>query len=339
MSAVEVLRRHWHPVGWASDVGDGPWATRLLGERIVVWREANGSLVAATDVCPHRGTALSLGAVDGEGCLVCPYHGWSYGPDGSCVAIPQLPPDGRIPPRARLTLHRAAERHGLAWVCLGEPAADIPAFPEWDDPAYRHVPCEPYTWRCGPGRMLENFTDFGHLGYLHDGLLGTKDDLVVPSHEVTDDGPVLRYSLTMTVPNANDRFAVTDVAGAQGLQTNAYVLTLPFTIHLQCRYHDTGAHRTLFFAVQPRDEEESTGYCYQSRDFDLDGDPEPYAAFQALLAEQDRRIVESQLPREIPLEPNAELQLQFDRVALHYRRALRRFLGEQSDDARRMGGS
>ena len=36
--------------------------------------------------------------------------------------------------------------------------------------------------------MVENFTDFGHLGYLHDGLLGTNDDLVVPAHRVEHDG-------------------------------------------------------------------------------------------------------------------------------------------------------
>ena len=130
-----------------------------------------------------------------------------------CVAIPQLEPSRPIPSRVRATGYRCEERYGLVWACLGDPVDDIPAFPEWDDPAYRHVPCPAYTWRTSAPRMVENFTDFGHLGYLHDGLLGTRDDLVVPAHRVETRGRELHYALTMQVPNTNDRFAVTDVKG------------------------------------------------------------------------------------------------------------------------------
>jgi phenylpropionate dioxygenase-like ring-hydroxylating dioxygenase large terminal subunit len=319
---TEVLRKFWHPVGWGNELTSAPLGTVLLDERIVLWRDTQGTPHAARDQCPHRGTALSLGTVDQQGCLVCPYHGWAYDTSGGCTDIPQLPPDSRIPERARINVYSCRERYGLVWVCLEEPAADIPSFPEWDDPAYRHVPCAAYTWNCGAGRMVENFTDFGHLGFLHDGLLGTSDDLVVPAHQVDASGQELHYELTMVVPNTNDQFAVTDVKGERGLQTNTYVLTLPYAIHLACRYHDTGAHRTLFFAVQPRSAAESTGYCYQSRDFDLEADPGSFAEFQAVLAEQDRPIVESQLPTEVPWELRQELQMPFDKVAIAYRRAM-----------------
>jgi vanillate O-demethylase monooxygenase subunit len=325
---TEALRHYWHPVSWASDLGAAPISTMLLEQRVVVWRDPRGRVNAASDRCPHRGTALSLGHVDNQGNLVCPYHGWAYADSGACVRIPQLAPGSPIPGRARIETYHCAERSGLVWVCLDEPAAEIPAFPEWDDGSYRHVACEPYTWRCGAGRMVENFTDFGHLGYLHDGLLGTSDDLVVPAHRVTTEGRHLHYQLTMAVPNTNDQYAVTAVEGERGWQTNTYVLSLPFTIHLQCRYHDTGANRTLFFAVQPHSATTSTGFCFQSRDFDLEAGPEPFAAFQAVLAEQDRPVVESQLPGEVPLEARAELHLSFDRVAVAYRRALQSLLDE-----------
>lgn len=315
------LRHYWHPVGWAEDVGEGPYATELLGERLVLWRTASGVLGAA-DRCPHRGTALSLGEVSGPD-LVCPYHGWHFGPDGRCTRIPQQPTSSPIPERAALQRVALEERYGLLWVALEEPAAPIPDFPEWTDPAYRHVACPSYTWETSPGRMVENFTDFGHLGYLHDGLLGTRDDLEVPAHRVEATGAALHYELTMQVPNTNDTFAVTDLSGERGLQTNRYVLTLPFAIHLQCQYHDSDTHRTLFFAVQPIGPTRCTGYCYQSRDFELDAPDQPFADFQELLAEQDRPVVESQTPAELPLENLAELHLGFDRVAVAYRRALR----------------
>jgi vanillate O-demethylase monooxygenase subunit len=236
--------------------------------------------------------------------------------------MPQLRVGLPVPSQARLSTLACVERYGLVWVSLDESRAELPKFAEWEDASYRHVACAPYRWRTSPERMVENFTDFGHLGYLHDGLLGSRDDLVVPAHQVDQRGRELHYELTMEVPNTNDEFAVTAVVGSRGLQTNTYVLSLPYTIHLACRYHDTGAHRTLFFSVQPHGDGTCTGYCYQSRDFDLAGEDEPYSAFQELLAEQDRPIVESQEPAEVPLEPRTELHLSFDRVAVAYRRAI-----------------
>jgi phenylpropionate dioxygenase-like ring-hydroxylating dioxygenase large terminal subunit len=317
------LARYWYPVGWSAQVGTGPRAVLLLGTRLVVWRDQDGP-AAALDRCPHRGTDLSLGHVDEGGCLVCPYHGWRFDTAGACKQVPQLAPGTPVPARAHLDMVASQERHGLVWVCLAEPCGDIAAFPEYGDPSYRHVPCAPYRWRTSPERMVENFTDFGHLGYLHDGLLGTKDDLVVPAHRVKDTGTALHYTLSMQVPNTNDRFAVTDLSGERGVQTNRYVLTLPYTIHLSCTYEDTGSHRTLFFSVQPHGDGTCTGYCYQSRDFDRDGDDEAYARFQELLAEQDRPIVESQIPAELPAVLTEELHLSFDRVAVAYRRAMSR---------------
>jgi len=315
------LRSYWYPVAWSADVGAAPLGVTLLGERVVVWRGSAG-IAAAVDQCPHRGTALSLGEVDDRGCIVCPYHGWSFATSGACMAVPQLVPGSAVPARAALSTVECQEQHGLVWVCLDEPVAEIPCFPEHGNASYRHVRCAPYRWRTSPERMVENFTDFGHLGYLHDGLLGSSDDLVVPAHRVETIDGQLHYSLAMQVPNTNERYAVTDVSGERGLQTNRYVLTLPYTVHLSCTYEDTGSHRTLFFSVQPHGDGTCTGYCYQSRDFNLEGDGAPYAVFQELLAEQDRPVVESQLPEEVPFEPTAELHMSFDRVAVAYRRAM-----------------
>jgi vanillate O-demethylase monooxygenase subunit len=323
-SLSDAVRPFWHPVAWAAEVAERPIATELLGSPLVLWR-VHDHVSVAFDSCPHRGTQLSLGNVE-DGQLVCPYHGWHFEPDGPCREMPQLAAGIAIPARASLAMVRSMERYGIVWASLEEPMAPVPEFPEWDDPGYVHVPCRSYTWQAGPGRMLENFTDFGHLGYLHDGLLGVRDDLVVPEHAVTTEGLTLSYEIQMAVPNTNDRYAVTDVALARGQQTNTYVLTLPFTIHLRCRYEDSGTYRTLFFAVQPRSDHESTGYCFQSRNFDLEADAADFVDFQELLAEQDRPIVESQRPKEIPLAAADELHLGFDRVAIAYRRALRGLL-------------
>jgi len=308
----------WHPVGWAADLGSQPKQVVLLGRALVIWRDDSGAPRCLRDLCVHRGTALSLGeVVDGE--LACAYHGWRFGGDGMCTRIPQFAPGTQIPPSARVKSFACVERYGLIWVCLGEPRADVAAFPEWDADGFRHVACEPYTWRASAARMLENFTDFGHLGWLHDGLLGSRDDLVVPPHRVDRRGHELHYELTMDVPDAE---GINDTGAARGTMTNTYVVSLPYTIHLRSHYPDSGRSRVLYFAVQPVDAYTSTGYCYQSRDFDHEGDDAKYAEFQRILAEQDRPVVESQRPEQLPMDLADELHLKFDRVAVEYRKGL-----------------
>src|SRR4051794_12242611 len=122
-----VLIDDWHPVAPAEELARRRVVpVRLLGEDLVVWQGDGGQVQAWRDLCVHRGTRLSLGRV--EGCtLRCPYHGWVYGEDGQCVSIPAQP-DVPPPRKARARTYRAAQRHGLVWVSLGEPASDIPPF-------------------------------------------------------------------------------------------------------------------------------------------------------------------------------------------------------------------
>ena len=119
-----AMRRFWHAVMYSSDLGDGPRRADLLGEQIVLVR-LGGAVRCFPDLCVHRGTALSLGWVKDDQ-LQCPYHGWTYGPDGACTSIPAR--FGiNIPKRARLRSYLAEERHGLIWVCLEDaPRQPIP---------------------------------------------------------------------------------------------------------------------------------------------------------------------------------------------------------------------
>src|SRR3954449_4414650 len=83
------------------EIGGAPTSATLLGTRIVLWRSTSGKVVAAPDRCPHREAPLSAGHVEG-GCLVCPYHGWTYGDEGRCVRVPSAADGVPPPPRAHL---------------------------------------------------------------------------------------------------------------------------------------------------------------------------------------------------------------------------------------------
>src|SRR5262249_35828756 len=133
ISRMERLRSCWHGVAYAHVVGGAPYRTELLGERVVIWRDSRGAAHAFRDLGIHRGTALSLGAVAGDE-IVCAYHGWRYGVDGRCTAIPQLDDPSRVPAKARVTAYRCQERYGLVWVAMDEPRWPIPDLPELESP-------------------------------------------------------------------------------------------------------------------------------------------------------------------------------------------------------------
>src|SRR5262249_49061023 len=70
---LAALRACWHPVAFGHDLADRPVHADLLGEPLVLWRGPGGGPRANSDLCVHRGTALSLGWITGDE-LVCPYH-------------------------------------------------------------------------------------------------------------------------------------------------------------------------------------------------------------------------------------------------------------------------
>ena len=115
----------WYAVAASQDLGPGKILPIVLsGENIVVWRAHDGRASAWRDRCPHRGMRLSLGATTGDS-LVCPYHGWTFGPDGHCHHIPAHPQ--LTPSRAaRARIYPVAEQNGYVWVCLGEPSSSRP---------------------------------------------------------------------------------------------------------------------------------------------------------------------------------------------------------------------
>src|SRR5205807_4739569 len=50
-------------------------AKTLLGEPVLIGRDAAGAVFALRDLCPHRGVPLSCGSFDGKA-VECCYHGW-----------------------------------------------------------------------------------------------------------------------------------------------------------------------------------------------------------------------------------------------------------------------
>ena len=86
--AGRYVRLFWQPVMRAQDLAPGrAKPLEVLGEKFTIYRGEGGAPHVAAFRCPHRGTQLSLGWVEGDS-LRCRYHGWRYDGDGQCVEQP-----------------------------------------------------------------------------------------------------------------------------------------------------------------------------------------------------------------------------------------------------------
>ncbi|WP_238366030.1 Rieske (2Fe-2S) protein [Mesobacterium pallidum] len=117
----------WIPVSTATGLRrGGVMRSFVCGQELAIWHSAGGAVHAWDNRCPHRGMRLSHGFVRGEQ-LACLYHGWHYGADGACTAIPAHP--DLVPPASIcVPTSPCIEAGGFVWVG-GDPAhppAEIP---------------------------------------------------------------------------------------------------------------------------------------------------------------------------------------------------------------------
>jgi vanillate O-demethylase monooxygenase subunit len=319
----EKLQACWHPVAYSHEVKPAaPFGTTLLDEAIVIWRTSNGSVYAMRDLCIHRGTALSLGWIEND-CLICPYHAWRFDINGQCVHIPQAP-DTKIPAKANTPKYHCKEVFGLVWVALKDPEFALPEFQEYKNKEWKFVKTGPFNWNSDSSRQLENFTDFGHFPWVHPGLLGDPERPEVPECKVELKGSVLHYSVVRPeAPNSEDFPVFANEEVVKPERHSVYQLHLPYSIVLRLGWGGTKG-MVYFFSSQPISHHRCRGYCIIGRNYDLEEPDTVLQRFEQVIFDQDKRVVESQRPQQVPFDFAEELHLKFDTVAMNYRRAMKK---------------
>jgi phenylpropionate dioxygenase-like ring-hydroxylating dioxygenase large terminal subunit len=132
----------WYFAALSSELKPGKLARyEILGEPVLLGRSPQGQLFALRDICPHRAAPLSAGRFaqepGGVPSVECPYHGWRFGADGGCTAIPSLVDDQAMDvSRIRVRRYPVAESQGLVFVWIAdearrdaEPTEAVPTFP------------------------------------------------------------------------------------------------------------------------------------------------------------------------------------------------------------------
>ena len=135
-----------------------------LGERhLALFRDQTGAPMAVEDRCAHRNAPLSAGWVE-DGCLRCPYHGWSYDGAGKCRSIPAL----ETPPQVQIPSFTCRESQGFIWCCPGRPAHEPHHFPHLGDKGWSTFVMESH-FAATEEACLENFLDCPHTVFVHGG--------------------------------------------------------------------------------------------------------------------------------------------------------------------------
>ncbi len=184
LGAEGWLRNAWYVADWADAISDTPISREILGERVVLYRAADGSPVALEDACPHRKLPLSLGRREGDA-LVCGYHGLTFDRSGTCIAAPTQ----SSLPKACVRAWPLVERYGLVWIWMGDPAEADPAkiveIPQWGSPDWgynrgpvMHVDCH-YLY------VVDNLLDPTHVTWVHPGSFGDASCAAVPIETIS----------------------------------------------------------------------------------------------------------------------------------------------------------
>jgi len=116
----------WYPAIPSKDLTqDKPERVKMLGQNFALFRDKDGNAHCVSDVCVHRGGALSDGWMNKD-CIVCPYHGWEYEADGSCVKIPANAENIPVPKKARVDSYPTVEKYGYIFERLDDMLMDVP---------------------------------------------------------------------------------------------------------------------------------------------------------------------------------------------------------------------
>ena len=182
----QLFADSWVFAGLKSDIENaGDYLTVNAGAfSIAVIKSKTGALNAVHNICRHRGAELLEGNYGNAGkSLVCPYHRWTYGLDGSFRGAPHMAACFPDLDRNKFSLKPAAVGVFRELIFVNpNPNAD---FCNWigplTDKAWPHDLAAKdlregapllYDLKCDWKVFIENAIDGYHLAYLHEHTLG-----------------------------------------------------------------------------------------------------------------------------------------------------------------------
>lgn len=329
-----MIPNQWYAILESSEVKPGkPVGVLRMGEQLVAWRDSKGTVSLMSDLCPHRGVALSKGKIIGD-CVQCPFHGFEFDVQGNCRLIPANGKANTPPKAFHVHTYPAREANGFIFIWWGDPQAEFPPLPWFDS-----VPHERFSWKTlrdhwaiHYSRAIENQLDVVHLPFIHYNTIGR-------GHKTVVNGPLTRVVPQEGCSDIIDVWVNNEIDRGQSPLRASQLPDPGRRPFVQFRFPNLWhnwisdqMHIVLAFA--PIDENNTMMYIRMYQDmvmapvlraiFDWIG-----ALGNLVIERQDKRVVETQRPGRTSLHMDEKL-IQGDRPIVEYRRRRLQLQEEQN---------
>ncbi|MCY3561145.1 MAG: aromatic ring-hydroxylating dioxygenase subunit alpha [bacterium] len=227
-------------------------------------------------------------------------------PEGA--ALGAAPVESPLPVRADF---------GYAWTTVGDPPGELFDIPETAEPDRRTFNAGTFGIHTSPPRAVENFLDMGHLPFVHSGLLGEQPFTEIVDYRVEyQDLEIYAVDCLIFQPMAT-------AASVSGQMVN-YTFRVP---HPLCAllYKTTPTDEArldvIGLFVHPLRADYIRAHLFNSL-LDATNSDGEIRRFQQSVIAQDKPILENQVPKRLPLDPEAEVPARSDKTSGAYRRWL-----------------
>jgi phenylpropionate dioxygenase-like ring-hydroxylating dioxygenase large terminal subunit len=298
-----MIWNQWYAILESSELKKGnPIGVLRLGERLVLWRTNKGMPICLKDKCAHRGVALSKGKlVCNNEEVQCPFHGLQFNQAGKCTVIPSRGNKAPIPSNFKVDSYQTREEHNFIWIWWGDPQEeypDLPWFEDVDDKFHYFTLKDP--WKTHYSRCIENQLDVAHLWIVHHNTIGRGDRRV-------SDGPYVEFSNNLEkiwVANRKENGEVSILPNEMKKPPYRPIIRFRFPHLWQNKFSDKAR---IIIAFAPVDEENTILYLRFIHKITripvFRGIISLFGRyFSKIIAHQDRRVVETQIPKKTELK-------------------------------------
>lgn len=191
-----VVAEGWYFVARASEIKKNEVkGFQICGQEVVIFRDKDNELHGLDAYCPHMGTHLGIGKVEGKN-LRCFFHHWQFNPQGECVKIPCL---DNISGKARLQNYKVVEKFDSIWIFpSGNPTFPLASFEEFNSDDIVLIFGDAYERSCHHHVTMINGLDPQHLKTVHE--IDLEMNVKIAS---ADDGNMIDIILTGKIGDKN----------------------------------------------------------------------------------------------------------------------------------------
>ena len=177
-----MIPNQWYAILESNEVKKGkPTGVTRMGEKLVAWRDSQGKVTVMSELCPHRGAALSIGKLVKD-CIQCPFHGFEYDLSGNCTYVPANGRNAKPPQALHVKTYPTREAHDIIYIWWGEPRSEetYPPLPWFENIGEDMVYSTRRShWANHYARAIENQLDVLHLPFVHGKTIGRGDNFLV----------------------------------------------------------------------------------------------------------------------------------------------------------------